>query len=96
MTVTFDVWRMPRTALPRVLWLMARERGRLRRTPAVDFVKLLGTGGFGPATANAGRWAAITTWAGPPAPLHRFDALAARHCRLTLSPLASRGTWAGR
>jgi hypothetical protein len=62
-------------------------------------VKLLGTGRdrrFGPATADPGRWAALTTWTGPARPLHRFDAIATAHCRLTLRPLASRGTWAGR
>jgi hypothetical protein len=93
------VWRVPRRAVPAALWRVAREPRRLRRTTGVEFVKMLGTGRgreFGPAAADLGRWAAVTVWTGPPAPLPAFDRIAAAHCRLTLRPVASRGRWAGR
>jgi hypothetical protein len=86
---------------------MAVDRRRLRRTPGVSFAKLLGTGRdlrFGPADADPTRWAAIVVWRDAAAaeefagsPVGRsWAAIAAAGCRLTLRPVSSRGTWAGR
>jgi hypothetical protein len=105
--VTLHVWRVPPAAMPRALWRMAVDRGRLRRTPGVSFAKLLGTGRdlrFGPADADPTRWAAVIAW-DDAAAADRFDdspagrawgAIAAARCRLTLRPVTSRGAWAGR
>jgi hypothetical protein len=93
---TLQVWRIPPSAVPRALWAMAVDRGRLRRTPGVRFVKLLGTGrgsSFGPTSADLTRWAAFTVTEGPP-PVAGTRAVA--RCTLTLDPIASRGTWARR
>jgi hypothetical protein len=101
--VTLHVWRVPRRRLPRVLIRMAADRSPLRRTPGVGFAKLLGTSEdrrFGPWAADPTRWAALIAWddqdAAGRARLPRWDAIATAGCRLTLHPLASRGTWAGR
>ena len=103
--VTLQVWQVPLARLPRALWRVARDRGRLRRLPGVRFAKLLGTGtGFGPAKADPTRWAALTVWADAAAaaeadhsPIARaWRALATAYCRLDLRALNSRGAWAGR
>jgi hypothetical protein len=105
--VTLHVWRTPRTALHRALWRMAVDRRRLRGTTGVSFAKLLGTGRdlrFGPGDADLGRWAALIAWTDPDAaagfdatPVGRsWAALAEQSCRLTLRPITSRGSWAGR
>jgi hypothetical protein len=100
--VTLHVWRVPGRRLPRVLWRMARDRSRLRATPGVRFAKLLGTAHrFG--RPDPGRWAAVVSWSdarsadgferGPvAASWHR---LSSGYCRLDLTPVASRGAWAG-
>jgi hypothetical protein len=105
--VTLHVWRTPRAALHRALWRMARDRRRLSRTPGVSFAKLLGTGRdlrFGPADGDPRRWAALIAWTDADAAAG-FDAspvgrawaeLAEQRCTVTLRPVASRGTWAGR
>jgi hypothetical protein len=97
--VTLDVWRVPRRAVPRAMWRIVRDRSRLRRTPGVEFAKLLGTQRgheFRPSAPDPTRWAALTVWTGQPAALPGWDRIAARHCRLTLRPVHSRGAWAGR
>lgn len=102
-TVTLQVWRVPATRLPLALWRMARDRGRLRRTPGVRFGKLLGTArDFGPTNADPTRWAALAVWARPDAGpsadrcgvARSWRALATGYCRLDLQTLASRGEWA--
>jgi hypothetical protein len=101
--VTLDVWRVPPAVLPRALWRMAVDRRRLAGTPGVSFSKLLGTGRdlrFGPADADPTRWAALTVWDTAPArdgPVDRaWAGIATARCQLTLRPVSSRGTWAGR
>jgi hypothetical protein len=93
---TLCVWRVPPAAVPRALWGMAVNRGRLRRTPGVRFAKLLGTGRgrqFGPASADLTRWAALIVSDGDaPEPA---GASKSPRCTITLSPIASRGSWAG-
>jgi hypothetical protein len=102
-TVTLQVWRVPATRIPLALWRMARDRGRLRRTPGVRFGKLLGTArGFGPTNADPTRWAALAVWASPDAGpsadrcgvARSWRALATGYCRLDLRTLASHGEWA--
>ncbi|MDG6102487.1 monooxygenase [Dactylosporangium aurantiacum] len=76
------------------MWGMAVDRRRLRRD--ADFVKLLGTGKggeFGAGKADLTRWAALIVGDAPVTPPMR-GAVAA--CAITLEPIASRGTWAGR
>jgi len=103
--VTLQVWRVPAARLPRVLWRVAHDRGRLRRLPGVRFAKVLGTGaGFGPVRADPTRWATLTVWAdaataagADDSPVARaWRALATAYCRLDLQALTSRGAWAGR
>jgi hypothetical protein len=63
--VTLHVWRVPPRRLPKILWRMVVDRGRLRRTPGVRFAKLLGTGRgrwFGPTRADPTRWATLVVW----------------------------------
>lgn len=106
MHTTLHVWRVPGPRLPSALWRLARDRARLRRTPGVCFGKLLGTGrgrAFGPTAADPTRWAALLVWESADAAA-RFDTtpvarswrrLAHGYCRLDLTPIASRGAWAG-
>jgi hypothetical protein len=92
------VWRVPGRRVPAVAWRMARDRGRLRRTPGVSFAKLLGTGRdrrFGPTSTDPTRWAALVVTEQAPE-LERWQKLASAECRLQLRPLASRGRWSGR
>jgi hypothetical protein len=101
--VSLHVWRV--RSAPRALWRMALDPRRVRALPGVRFAKLLGTGrgsDFGAAAADPRRWAALTVWGAEPTPA-QLDAVAApwrriatAECRLTLRPLAARGTWAGR
>lgn len=94
MTVRLHVWRVRRTAVPRAFWGMAVDRRRLRRDAA--FVKLLGTGKgseFGADKADLTRWAALIVGDAAVSPPMR-GAVAA--CVITLEPIASRGTWAGK
>jgi hypothetical protein len=96
-TVTLDVWRVPKRAVPRALFRMAWLPWALRRSGDVEFVKLLGTAsGFGVAAADPLRWAALTVWRAQPRPIGAFDRIAAAHVRLTLRPTVSRGRWARR
>jgi hypothetical protein len=97
MTVTLDVWRVPPRRTAHAFWQVATLPTTLRKNDGVEFTKVLGTGqGFGPTRADLSRWAALTVWTGPAAPIDGFDRIAAAHCRLTLRPLVSRGRWARR
>jgi hypothetical protein len=93
-TVHLYVWRVRRRAVPAMLWSMAVDRGKVRRT--ADFAKLLGTGrggDFGVGAADLTRWAALVV-ADRPQPPPMRGAVSA--CTITLEPIASRGTWSGR
>jgi len=92
---TLSVWRVPPVAVPRAMLAVAINRARLRRMPGVQFAKVLGTGQgsrFGPTSADLTRWAALIVSERPPE-LSRTKATAI--CTITLSPIASRGTWSG-
>jgi hypothetical protein len=91
---TLHIWRVRPAAVPRALWGVAVNRGRLRRMPGVRFAKLLGTGKdrrFGPATADLTRWAALVVSDGAPPPIPTGRVVA--ECTLTLRPVATRGSW---
>lgn len=94
MTVRLHVWRVRPSAVPRAFWGMAVDRRPLRRDAA--FVKLLGTGKggeFGAGKADLTRWAALIVGDTLVTPPMRG---ATASCVITLEPIASRGTWAGR
>ncbi len=105
--VTLHLWRVPPGAVPAALLRMGLDRGRVRRTPGVRFVKLLGTGDgrtFTVRDADPTRWGLLTTWARPQdaeafeaSPVARGWAGLAEHTwRADLVPLVSRGRWSGR
>lgn len=55
-------WRIEKKSLPFAFISMARDRGRLRRSPGVHFAKMLGTGtgeNFTPSDADLSRWGAL-------------------------------------
>jgi hypothetical protein len=101
--VTLHAWRVPRRALGSALLRMARDPRRLRALPGVRFGKLLGTGsgtGFGPGDADLTRYVAVLAWDDPGGgELGRagaaWDSLAEQAARVDLTPLRSRGRWAG-
>jgi hypothetical protein len=111
-SISLDVWRVPRSGVPRAFWSMAVDRGRMRRAPGVSFVKLLGTGrgrDFRIGAADLTRWAALIVTDDAAADTARDRApgdaavpqpglarVALGHCRITMAPIARRGTWAGR
>lgn len=93
MPVTLHVWRVPRRAVGSALLRLALPR---RRRPGVRFAKFLGTAsGFGPASADLTRYAAVTV-SDDPVEWPAWDRLAVARCRVDLTPLASRGRWSGR
>jgi hypothetical protein len=98
--VTLSIWRVPPVAVPLAMLAVAVNRARLRRTPGVKFAKVLGTGRgsrFGPTSADLSRWAALIVSEadgdddGRSPKLSRGPTTAT--CTITLSPIASRGTW---
>jgi hypothetical protein len=109
--VVLHVWHVPRARVPAALARMGTERLRLRRMARADdgplFAKLLGTARpttFTPRATDPEHWALLTTWPDDDA-AHRFDdsavvgswgAIADTTLRLSLTPLASHGRWAGR
>ncbi len=103
-TVSLHVWRVPPWRLPLLLPRLATDRHALRGVAGVRFAKLLGTArGFGPASADLTRWAALIVWEDARAsarfeesrPARRWRALAHRYGRIDLQPVSSHGRWAG-
>ncbi len=105
--VTLHLWQVPRAAIPAALLHMARDRGRVRRTPGVRFAKSLGTGDgrtFTVRDADLGRWGLLTCWADTGAArafegsrlARQWAALAQESWRADLEPIAARGRWSGR
>ena len=96
-------WRAPQAVLR-----MALDRRPLRRTPGLEFAKLVGTGNgetFTIRDADPCRWGIIAAWSHPDAAaefeqtsatLAAWRRLATEQFRLDLQPLRSTGTWAGR
>ena len=94
-------------SIPSALWRMARDRVGLRSAPGLRFAKLLGTGSgetFTPGDADPHHWAVLTVWDDTAAAdafessrlVGAWDDLAHERLRVVMSPLSSRGTWAGR
>ncbi|HEU4346965.1 MAG TPA: monooxygenase, partial [Actinoplanes sp.] len=98
MLVTLHVWRVAKRELGSTLPRMATEPRRLRALPGVRFAKVLGTGKgvtFGLGDADPTRFAALVAWDGPGDPA-AVDRRWRHKVRLDLTPLSSRGAWAGR
>ena len=106
--VTLHLWRIPRSAVPSAVLRMARDRGRVRRTPGLRFAKLLGTGDgrtFTARDADPLRWGLLATWTSAEA-ARAFDRdspvaaawgrLAQESFRVDLRPVSSQGAWSGR
>ena len=102
--VDLRVWGVDRVA-PAVL-RMATGRRHLTRSPGLRFAKLLGTGAgrtFTPSDADPHHWALLTVWddeaaadAGPdPRLTDPWDDAAAERLTVRMTPLSSRGRWAG-
>ncbi len=105
MVVTFHLWRVRGRALARAAGQIAIDRWALRRQPAVQFARLLGTAtGFRPRDADPTRWAMVAAWPDEAAArsfesgalVRRWDRIAAESWRAWLAPIASRGRWSGR
>lgn len=103
MTVLLDLWTVPRRAVPRAFWRMARDPSLLSDIPNLSFHKSLGTGAgrrFTARDADLRQWALLTCWSGPEAALEpavrRWDRIAMTHTRFRLAPIASHGQWSGR
>jgi heme-degrading monooxygenase HmoA len=105
--VTLHLWRVAPRGVPAAVLRMARDRGRVRRTPGLRFAKLLGTGNGRTFTVRDGdplRWALLATWADHDAAaafeesavVRSWERDAAESFRVDLRPVASRGTWSGR
>jgi hypothetical protein len=93
-------------SVPSALWRMARGRLGLSSTPHLRFAKLLGTGSgetFTPRDADPGHWAALTVWDDADAArsfetsrlVRSWDDAAHERLRVAMTPLSSRGRWAG-
>ena len=93
-------------SVPAALWRMARDRVGLAGTPQLRFAKMLGTGSgetFRPRDADLGHWAALTVWDDVDAAeafessrlVRSWDSIAHERLRVGMSPLSSRGRWAG-
>lgn len=98
MLVTLHVWRVSRRELGTAYLRMATEPRRLRALPGVRFAKVLGTGRgvtFGPGDADPTRFAALVVWHSETGDVSKVDERWSRKVRLDLTPLSSRGTWAG-
>jgi len=91
MQVTLHVWRVPRHRVAAELVRMARGPRQIRALPGVRFAKLLGTAyGFRPGDADWTRFAAVIV-SDRRVPFEPPGMSA----QVTLTPLHSRGTWAG-
>ena len=105
--MTLHVWGVRRTGVPAALARMALHRRRLATGPdRPGFARLLGTGHgrtFAVRDADPCHWALLASWPtaaladrfedGPVA--RSWEGIAHERLRLTMRPLASRGTWSG-
>lgn len=105
--VTLHLWGVPTRAVPGALARMGLDRRPVRRAPGLRFVKLLGTGDgrtFTMRDADPHHWGLLATWDSAAAAkdfetsttVRAWGRLAEERLRVTMRPLASRGSWAGR
>ncbi len=105
-TVGLTVWRVRPRLVPAAIARMGVDRLHLRRTPGLRFAKLLGTGNgrtFTLRDADPLHWALLTVWddeddvqnfaAG--IVQRRWNSLCEERLDVLMTPLASRGRWAG-
>jgi len=110
LVVRLTVWGVPTRRVPSALARMGLDRRRLHGRPGLRFAKLLGTGDgrtFTLRDADPRHWALLTVWDDTPdgaadadrfaaTTHHRWDAISDERLDVTMSPIASRGRWAGR
>lgn len=105
--VTLHLWGVAGPRVPAALLRMGLDRVALRGTPGLRFAKLLGTGSgrtFTVRDADLGHWGLLAAWGsdGAAAAFEESRTAAAwqrfsrERLRITLRPLASRGTWSRR
>lgn len=104
--VSLTVWGVTPGHVPGAIMRMGLDRRHLRGVPGLRFAKLLGTGSgrtFTLRDADPRHWALLTAWASE-ADADRFAVglthrrwadLASEQLDVRMSPLASRGSWAG-
>lgn len=105
--VALTVWGVPGRRVPSAVLRMGLDRRALRATPGLRFAKLLGTGNgrtFTLRDADPLHWALLTVWDqdaaaqrfGAGALHRRWDRISDERLDVLMTPLASRGRWAGR
>ena len=104
--VRIDITKVSSRNIPAAFLLMARQRRSLRKLPGLDFFKLMGTGSgktFTVRDADVRHWCTLTVWKSESdsqnflntKPAQQWAKIATTQAHLELTPLASRGTWAG-
>ncbi len=105
--VTLHLWGVSAARVPGALLRMGLDRAHLRRTPGLQFGKLLGTGSgrtFRVGDADPCHWGLLAAWdsadaaasfeRGPTA--RGWSSLCRERLRVDLRPVSSRGRWSGR
>ncbi len=105
--VSVTLWGIRPGRVPAAFARMGLDRLLLRRTPGLRFAKLVGTGNgrtFALRDADLGHWGLVAAW-DDDAALDAFagsataagwDRLSGERLDVRMTPLASRGRWAGR
>jgi len=104
--VVLTVWGISPRLVPAAIARMGLDRWHLRNRPGLRFAKLLGTGSgqtFTLRDADPLHWALLTIWDDDPAAdrfaasttHRRWNAMSDERLEVRMSPLASRGRWAG-
>ncbi len=104
--VALTVWGVSPRRVPAAIARMGLDRRHLRGTPGLRFAKLLGTGDgrtFTLRDADPLHWALLTVWNDDAAAdrfattttHRRWNAISDERLDVRMSPLASRGRWAG-
>jgi hypothetical protein len=104
--VLLHLWGVRPRRVPGALWRMATTRRVLGSTPGLRFTKLLGTGDgrtFTPGDADPLHWGLLTVWDDDRAAaqgaqqkaVQSWQRIAEEQLVVRMTPLASRGTWAG-
>jgi hypothetical protein len=105
--VTLHIWGVPTAAIAAAVTAMARDRAPLRKTPGLEFAKLLGTGSgrtFTVRDSDPHHWAILCCWSNAEAAanfndsdvVRRWDSRSDERARITMRPLTSRGSWSGK